>query len=191
MPRNTSKKNKADGWLQGNAVRVARAHFAFVGAYMLAIIIFDSWNLYTHEAVSLRWSFAAGLLALTALVWYAGRMKFNTQSVYIYLVLALVAADIIFAGYNVYWERGLASKSVILFAVAMVAAASLRSRSTLLTTAALSTAVYSTAAVRYFYQHYGESYRVELYGYLAFYSFLFFVFAWLLWIIIKPTKETF
>lgn len=182
------KAGKA-GWLQTNTVRVARAHFAFVAIYMISIVVFDSWNLYTHEAVSLRWTFAAGLLVLTSLVWYVGRMKFKSQSWYVNLVLLLIAADIIFAGLNVYWERGLDSKSVVLFAVPLIAAATLRSRSTLLVTSVLATAAYSTAAVRYFYQHYGESYRVELYGYLTFYCALFFVFAWLLWIIIRPSRE--
>ena len=156
---------------------------------MISIIIFDSWNLFTHEAVSERWTFAGGLLALNSLLWYAARMKFKKESVYVNLVLLLIAADLVFAAFNVYWERGLASKSVILFAVPLITAATLRSRSTLLATSALATAAYSTATVRYFFAHYGESYRVELYGYVAFYCALFFVLSWLLFIIIRPTKE--
>lgn len=188
MPKSQNKRNN---WLQTTAVRVGRVHFAFVATYMLATIIFDSWNLYTHQAVSLRWTASGVFLSLTAIVWYLARMKYKSLTFYSVLVLSLVAAGIIFAGLNVYWERGLASKSVILFALPLMSAATLRSRSTLLTTAAVSTAVYSTAAVRYFYQHYGESYRVELYGYLAFYCALFFIAAWLLWIVIKPTSEKF
>lgn len=182
-------KTKKSSWLQTNAVRVARVHFAFIAAYMISIIVFDSWNLYTHEAVADRWTLAGGLLVINSLIWYGARMKFKDQSIYVNLLLVLVAADLIFAGLNVYWERGLASKSVLLFALPLITAATLRSRSTLLATSALATATYSTAVVRYFYQHYGESYRVELYGFLAFYCALFFVFSWLLWVIIRPTRE--
>lgn len=187
MPKKTIT-NKSS-WLQTSAVRVTRVHFAFVAAYMMSIIVFDSWNLYTHEVVTDRWTLAGGLLALTTILWYAARMKFNNPSIYINLVLLLIAADLIFAGLNVYWERGLASKSVLLFVLPLITAATLRSRSTLLATSALATAAYSTAAVRYFYQHYGESFRVELYGYLSLYCALFFIFSWLLWIIIRPTSE--
>ncbi len=68
----------------------------------------------------------------------------------------------------------------------IVLAASLRSRSTILATATLCTAAYSTAAIRYYNLHYGESFRVELYGYVAFYCTIFFVLSWLLLIIIRP-----
>lgn len=189
MSKKTKLKPEKPNWLQTNTVRVARAHFAFIAAYMISIVVFDSWNLYTHEAVSNRWSLAGALLVLNTVVWYVGRMKFSSPSVYVNSVLLLIAADIIFSGMNVYWERGLASKSVILFVVSLITAATLRSRSTLLAASALATAAYSTAAVRYFYQHYGESFRVELYGYISFYCGLFFVLAWLLWVIVRPTQE--
>lgn len=187
MPKKTTSKKP--NWIQTNAVRVTRVHFAFVAAYMISIIIFDSWNLYTHEAVTDRWTLAGGLLALNTILWYTARMKFKKISIYVNLILLLVAADLIFAAFNVYWERGLASKSVLLFVLPLITAATLRSRSTLLATSALATAAYSTAAVRYFYQHYGESFRVELYGYLSLYCALFFIFSWLMWVIIRPTAE--
>jgi hypothetical protein len=106
------------------------------------------------------------------------------------LVLLLILADIGFAATNIYWERGMASRSVVLFAVPIITAATLRSRSILLAAAALSMVAYTTAAVRYFYQHYGEGYRVELWGNLLLYSAIFFVLGWLLMVIIRPTNET-
>lgn len=191
MKKKTFPKKSELNWLRTNSVRVARVHFAYMAAYAVSIIIFDSWNLFTHEAVSSRWTAAGIVFVLATLAWYVGRMKFKTSSIYVYAVLMLVAADLAFAGLHIYWERGLASKSVILFAIPLITAATLRSRSTLLATAALSTAVYSTAAVRYFYAHYGESFRVELYGYLFLFCSLFFIIAWLLWLIIRPTQEDF
>jgi hypothetical protein len=176
-------------WLQTTALRITRVHFLYVGSYMASIIIFDSWNLYTHDAIAQRWTLAGALLALTTIFWYVCRMKFSSNTLYVVLVLLLILADIIFAAVNVFWERGLASKAVLLFAVPIISSAALRSRSTLLATATLSAVAYSIAAVRYFYLHYGESYRVELYGYMAFYCALFFVLSWLLWIVIRPTQE--
>jgi hypothetical protein len=177
---------KTTDWLQLTATRVTRVHFFFIAAYMVSIIIFDSWNLITHDGVAQRWTAAASLLVLNIIVWYLVRMKFSNSSLYITFILALILADIVFASYNVFWERGIASKSVALFAVPIISAAALRSRTTILAASALSAASYSIAAVRYFYIHYGESFRVELYGNLFFYCALFFVLAFLLLVLIRP-----
>jgi hypothetical protein len=184
------KQTPRAGWLQTNALRVARVHFLYIVGYMLAIVIFDSWNLFTHDAVVQRWTLAAVLFVLTTILWYLSRLKFSADSVYVALVLLLILADIGFAATNIYWERGMASRSVVLFAVPIITAATLRSRSILLAAAALSMVAYTTAAVRYFYQHYGEGYRVELWGNLLLYSAIFFVLGWLLMVIIRPTNET-
>lgn len=156
---------------------------------MVSIVVFDSWNLLTHMAVSERWTAAATLLVITTLLWYLARVKFSGQNIYFLLVLVLILVDILFAAFNVYWERGLASKAVGLFSVPLIVAATLRSRSTLLATAALSSTAYSVSAVTYFNAHYGESFRVELYGYMAFYCAMFFVISWLLWIVVQPSTE--
>jgi hypothetical protein len=177
-------------WLQSTATRVTRVHFLYIAAYMASIIIFDTWNLLAHTAVAQRWTAAGILLVLVTLLWYLAHIKFSNESVYVGLILVLVLADIVFAGFNIYWERGLASKSVILFAVPIITAATLRSRSSLFATATLSVAAYSIAIIRYFNLHYGESFRVELYGYLALFSALFYVLAWLLMIMINPKEKS-
>jgi len=176
-------------WLQSTAVRVTRVHFLYIAAYMASIVIFDSWNLYTHPEIGNRWTAAAILLVVNTIIWYTARIRFNSDTVYILLVLALVVADIIFAGTNVFWERGIASKAVALFAIPIITAAALRSRSALLATTTLCAAAYSTAVIRYFNLHYGESFRVELYGYVFFYCAVFFVFSWLLLVIIRPGND--
>jgi hypothetical protein len=173
-------------WLQSTAVRVTRVHFLYIAAYMGSTIVFDSWNLFTHPEIANRWTIAAILLILNTIFWYVARIKFSNDTVYIFLILGLVVADILFASMNVYWERGLASKAVFLFAVPIVTSACLRSRSALLATTTLCVAAYSLSVMRYFNLHYGESFRVELYGYMAFYCALFFVLASLLLIIIRP-----
>ena len=186
-----NRSSAAENWLQTSAVKVTRVHFFYIALYALSIIVFDSWNLYTREAVSQLWTAAGIMLVINTVLWYLARMKFSNRNVYIIIVLVLITADIVFASYNVFWQRGLAAKAVAMFAVPIVTAAILRSRSTLLATASLCAAAYSIVSVRYFYQNYGESYRVELYGTVGFYSALFFVLAGLLLIIIQPKSERF
>lgn len=173
-------------WLQSTAVRTLRLHFLYVAAFMVSLVVFDSWNLLTHEAVRDFWTAAAALLVINIILWYVCRIKFSKDRVYITALQLLIVADIAFAGLVVYWERGVASSSVILFTVPIILAASLRSRSLLLATAALSAVAYSLATVRYFYEHYGEGYRVELYGEIFLYGALFFVFAGLLYVVSSP-----
>ncbi|HEY5550049.1 MAG TPA: hypothetical protein VIK37_02530 [Candidatus Saccharimonadales bacterium] len=188
MPKKTKTLSH---WLQTTAVRVTRVHFVYIGAYILATIVFDSWNLYTHEAVTQLWTAAGVLLVINAVLWLSARQNYANKSLYVFNILALVLADIAFAAYNVYWQQGLASKSVMLFAVPIVTAAVLRSRNILLSTTTLCAAVYSTVAVRYFFENYGQGYRVELWGTIGLYSTVFFIIALLLMVIIKPTNEKF
>jgi hypothetical protein len=157
----------------------------------LATIVFDSWNLYTYDAVTQLWTAAGVLLVINTVLWFLLRQKYTNQSTYVFYVLALVLADVAFVTYNIYWQQGLASKSVMLFAVPIVTAAVMRSRSILLGTTALCAAAYSTISVRYFFENYGEGYRVELWGTIGLYSAVFFNQALHLMIIIKPTTERF
>ncbi len=178
-------------WLHTTAVRITRVHFAFIGVYILSIVVFDSWNLYTHDAALQLWTAAGVLLIVNTVIWYLARMKFSNLSLYVVFIIVLVVADIIFAAYNVSWQRGLASKSVMLFAVPIITAASLRSRSALMAATTLSVAAYSLAVVRYFFGNYGQAYRIELWGTVGFYSALMFVLAFLLMIIVVPKNEKF
>ncbi|MBA2279274.1 hypothetical protein H0V99_02460 [Candidatus Saccharibacteria bacterium] len=170
-------------------LRASRLHFVYVAVYISAIIVFDSWNLLTHEAVMDRWTLAAVLLIVTTITWYCSRLDINNKNVYHFLFWLLIITDIVFAALNVYWQRGMASKAVMLFGVPILSAALLKSRSLLLTTATLSAAAYSLAAVRYFHKYYGQGLRVELYGEVGFYVALFFVFAGLLIIGFRDSKS--
>jgi hypothetical protein len=181
----------ANGWLQTTTVRIARLHFIYVAAFLAQTIIFDTWNLYTHQAVSQLWTAGGILLAFNVIVWFLARMKNPSYTFYISVLLALIVVDIIFASYIVWWQRGLYSKAVMLYMVPIISAAATRSRSILLTTTTLSVAAYSTISVRYFFQNYGLGYRVELWGTVGFFSAILFVLTFLLLIIIRPTEEKF
>lgn len=163
-------------------LRITRVHFVYVLIYMASLIIFDSSNLITHEAVLKSWTAAGALMVVNTVIWYLCRARIRNDNLYIILLIILLVCDILFAGMNVYWQRGMASKSVMLFVVPIISAGLMKSRSLVLATASVSTAVYSIAAVRYFFENYGQGYRVELYGEIAFYSAMFFVIAVLMMI---------
>lgn len=161
----------------------------YVLVYMLSIVVFDSWNLLTHETVLQRWTLAGVFLVINTIIWYLCKIRFNNQNIYKMLIVLLLLVDILFAAVNVYWQRGMASKAVILFTVPIISAAVVRSRSLLLAITSLSGAAYSIACVRYFYENYGQGYRVELYGELAMYVGIYFVLTWLLMINFQPSKD--
>lgn len=170
-------------------LRITRVHFVYVLVYMLSLIIFDSWNLLAHEAILQRWTAAGALLVVNSVIWYLCRANVKSESFYKVLLVVLLACDVLFAGVNVYWQRGMASKAVVLFLIPIISAGLSRSRSLLLATASVSAAVYSIAAVRYFYENYGQGYRVELYGEIFMYSALFFVIAGLMLISFRKAPD--
>lgn len=185
------KSTYASSWLQTTAVRVTRIHFAYAGAFLLSVVIFDTWNLYTHDAVSQLWTAGGILLALNVILWFIARLKFSNYWLYVAVVLTLIVIDIVFASYIVWWQRGLYSKAVMLYTMPIIVAATMRSRSILLATTTLAAAAYSTISVRYFFNHYGMGYRVELWGTIGFFSAMMFVMAMLLMVVIRPTTEKF
>lgn len=178
MASKSRKKYTKQSKLELATLRVARTGFAFVGIYMATIIILDSWNLLTKEAVGRRWLAAGLLLIINGAVWYLARHK-ASASYYNSLVMTLVIAQILFASLNIYWERGMASIMAILFVVPILTAGALKKRTALLGAATFSAAGYSMAAVSYFFNNYGEGYRIQLWGQVFFFGALFFVIAWL------------
>lgn len=161
-------------------LRISRVHFLYILAYMASIIIFDSWNLLSHEAVLQRWTAAGALMIVNTIVWYLCRAKVRSEALYKTLLIVLLACDILFAAINVYWTRGMASKYGVLFMIPIISAGLSRSRSLLVATTATSAAAYSIAVVRYFYDNYGQGVKAELYGEVVFFSALFFVVAGLM-----------
>ncbi|HEX9679336.1 MAG TPA: hypothetical protein VGA08_01835 [Candidatus Saccharimonadales bacterium] len=184
MPGKTEIK-----FYQTNAQHISRLHFLYIAAYIGSIVVFDMWNLIAREAVGQRWMAAALLLLANTIGWYVARMKLPNPGFYKSIVLTLITFDVLFVATNVYWERGMASLAVAQFAVPLLLAASLKSRGALLGTATLCAGAYSVSAVRYFFDNYGEGYRVQLYGTVGFHVALFFVLAWLLISVVRPDNR--
>lgn len=170
-------------------LRITRVHFLYVLLYMASIIIFDSSNLIPHEDVLKRWTAAGSLLVVNTVIWYLCRAKIKNDTLYKVLLVVLIACDVLFAASNVFWQRGMASKAVALFIVPIISAGLMKSRSLVLATAAISASAYSIASVRYFFENYGQGYRVELYGEIAFYSGMFFLVAILMMISFRSAPD--
>lgn len=175
--------------LKNSLNRVTKIHFAYAGLLALQVIIYDAAQLITPEAVLKRWQVIAGLLVVTTIVWYLAKARLAHAYGYRLLTLALVVADIAVASAFVYEQRGMASRAVLLYIIAIATVAILRSKSALFATAALSVAAYTTTAVTYFVVNFNEGYKVELYGEIGFYSAIFFIVAGLIWAAIRPSQK--
>jgi hypothetical protein len=174
--------------LKPRAVRVAHFHFALVLLFSVQTIVYHTSKVITPDLLMKRWIATAGLLVVATLVWYFSKTKLTSIGTYRALIYTLILADIAFAAFNVYTQRGYASKSVALFIIPIFLAAVLVSRSALFAAALLSVAAYTTTAIMYFTLNFNEGYSAELYGEIGFYSALFLLLAGLLWTIIRKQK---
>lgn len=175
-------------WLHSSVIKVAGIHFVLVFAYILQVMVYDAWKLINPETVLLRWIMAAFVLLVTTAVWYLAHSRVSSTSSYKMLVWALILADVSLASFNVYTQRGMASRAVALYAIPIAVSAVLASRAALLATATLCIAAYTTTAVSYFVLNFNEGYKIELYGEVGSYSFLFLILAALLWVAIRPHR---
>lgn len=166
--------------MRNGVLRLARVHFVYAGLLALQVIIYDAWKLIVPEVVLKRWLVAAAFMVIITIVWYHARSNRTTDAQARRLAYALIAADIAVATFNIYGQRGMASRAVMLYAIPLVVALVIKSRRALYATAALATVSYATAAVSYFILNFNEGYKIELYGEVGFYSAVIFIIAALL-----------
>lgn len=179
MTKATTKVSFAD-WLQLGALRLSRVHFFLAGAIAAQIILYDAGKVLTPSMVMWRWIAAAILLIGTAAVWQLAHNTNKNVGFYKRLIYGLILLDIAVATFGVYTQRGMASRTVFLYAIPIAVSAILLSRAALYTTAVLCIAAYSAAAITYFVLNFNEGYKIELYGELGFYSAMFLVLAGML-----------
>ena len=153
--------------------------------YVVSIIVYDAFKLITPDILLQRWAMASILVSVTALIWYLARTKEKNNQFYANLLYGLIVAGIGFASFNVFIQRGMASRAVALYAVPIIVSALLLQRSAIFMTAIVSVAAYSLTAIWYAVLNPSEGYRIELYGEVGFYSALFFVLATLLWSVVR------
>lgn len=165
-----------------------KAHFLLAGAYIAQLILFDASKLIPPEVVKERWLSVALFVVAIALIGYLVKINPYRTKLHRILILVLATIDMAFASHNVYLTRGMASRAVVLFIVPLCVVALLMSLSALLMTATVCAAVYITTCVSYFVNNFNEGYKVELYGEVGLYSASFYVFAYLLWAVVKNRK---
>jgi hypothetical protein len=181
-------KNIYKDTLQLAVIRNCRAIYVFVALFAGVIIASDAWSLITNDIVLQRWTLIVSVLVLNTIIWFLARMKNDSQFYFQALAYVHILLMILFTGLLVYSQRGVASRSVILFAVPIIMSATLLSRAAIFATATLSVAAYGLAVIRYFFINYGEAYKAELYTELAFTVGLFYIFASLVWIVVRQKR---
>ncbi|MES2971576.1 MAG: hypothetical protein V4702_04600 [Patescibacteria group bacterium] len=173
-------------WLQSGLIRLCRIHFVVIAIYAVYIIAADATALITPSLVLQRWTANALMLGGVGIIWYAAHnIKTQNSNYFRLLIYVLILMDIGMATFNVYTQRGMASRAVMLFAVPIVVATILLSRTALFLTATLCTAAYSLAAIKYFVDFFNEGYKAELYIEVGFYCAMFFIIAAILSIVIR------
>jgi hypothetical protein len=168
---------KTKTYIRSNLAKIAQLHFVVAIAYAIQLIAYDAGKLITPDIVLRRWLLIAGFAALIAWVWMVSRSSSAETATERKMAWVLIVTDILFASYNVYLQRGMASRAVILYVLALLAANTLRSKSAVYTAAVLSMAGYFASVVLYFVLNFNEGYKLELYGEVSFYAFLFVIIA--------------
>lgn len=172
-------------WLQQGLRKISSLHFLIVLAYSAQIIVYDAWHVLTPEVVLWRWLAIGGLAVIIALIWYMAHNSNNDIPTLKRLLAFLIIADVSFACFNIYTQRGMASRAVIMFLIPIVSSGILLSRAALYATAAFCSAAYVGTAVAYFTFNFNEGYKSELYSETIFYSFVFFLVAAILGVIVR------
>jgi Na+-transporting methylmalonyl-CoA/oxaloacetate decarboxylase beta subunit len=179
-------KNNA---LYKSVLRLAFLHFVYILAFVAATIVFHASNLVPPESILARWQAIVMMIVATTVVWYLAILKKDSPALLKSLLVGLILADIGFASFVVYQERGMASLGVALYAVPIAVAATMLNRTALFATATLCAAAYSLTTVKYFVDFFNEGYKVQLYATIGFYAAMFFVLAALLNILVSTAKS--
>ncbi len=185
MPNKYSKKLSYSEWLQLSAIRTGRAFFILTLVYVVTIVLYDAFALVTPDMLQIRWLVAATLATGSALLWYSARRKRAPAKYYARLLYGYILLALLFASVNVYIGRGMASKAVALYVLAILVAGLLLRRAAIYMAAIIATAAYVLTAMTYAINNPSEGYKIELYGEVGFYSGLLFITAALIWDIVR------
>lgn len=172
-------------WLRSSLLCLTRVHFFFIAALSAQVLLFDAWKLISPEAVLQRWLVTLSLLAVVTIIWFLAHNQSSSATYNQRLIIILLLADIIAVGAEIYLQRGMASRAVMLYAVPIISSAVLLNPAAIFATATFAVVSYVTAAVTYFVVNFNEGYKIELYGEVGFYCGIFFVLAGLLSVLIR------
>lgn len=183
-----AKTKSTKTFVRSNLAHVAKFQLLVALAYSLQIIIIHAGHLVTPDIILRRWLAVAIFASLTTWVWMVARSTSAETSTERKMAWLLIITDIAFASYNVYLQRGMSSRAVILYVLALFAAGTLRSRVALYSAAILSIIAYTTAAILYFVLNFNEGYLLELYAEIGFYSVLLLLSAGMLGVLTRRRR---
>ncbi len=183
---NNSQKHRT--WLRAGLLRLCRVHFIVFLAYAALVAVFDSAHVLTPDVTVRRAGFVATTMLVTLTVWFMGHKEQSESSFYRRRIYALIAADILFISLSMYFDRGIASREVALYALPIVSAGALVNRSAVFGVAAASAVAYFATGMKYRFSYPNEMYNVELYGMMAFYILFMFALASLVWVVDRARK---
>lgn len=168
--------------------QLTRTLFYFLGIFALTLVIFDSGNLLTKDAVVDRWTALFVVFIINVIAWFIGSQGtwYSKKILTLLLGLSLLA----FSGATTYWERGMASTSTILYALPLLVVATLKNRHALLATTLLSIGTYALATVTYFNNFFNEGYRIQLWGSIFLYSGCVLVITWLIMVLTGLRRDS-
>jgi len=175
------KRTASNGLL--SLTRLTRSVYFFAFFYGLSIVIFDSGNLITREAVIQRWTLLTALLVCNSLLWLLSSQLPKKITNKALLTTAITIGLLLFAGFTTYWERGMASTSTLFYVLPLLVTTTLKNRHALIATATLAASTYAFAAVKYFNDFFNEGFRIQLWGNIVLYGGTIFVCAWLIMIL--------
>ncbi len=161
-------------------VSLTRAHFLFVIFFATYIIISHSANLIEPEMTLKRWVLCLSVLSTSACVWLLLRFLPDKRGYHNILLGLITVVDIIIVSALIYYDRGMASPAVALYAIPILSTAISHSKTAIMSTSILSFAAYAFVTIKYFVDNFNEGYKVQLYGTLGFYGACFFVLAFIL-----------
>lgn len=169
---------------RANFVRACKVH-VFIGiAFIAQVIAYDASKLITPEVVLKRWVVAALLVLVASVCWYMARLSDSPKRIH-NLVWLLILTDMAVASFNVYTQRGMASRAVLLFVIPILVAATLQRKGAIYLTAIIAAVTYIVTAIAYFVLNFNEGYKIELYGEIFFYSAVLFAVASLSWALVR------
>lgn len=187
---NVPMAKKTHSSLSLTLTRLGKILFLLSAVLAISVVIFDSGNLITREAVIDRWVLTSVVFVAAAITWFMASLggsekrALHVSVIYVVALILLVAA-----GFMTYWERGMASSSTILYVLPLLTIAILRNRHALLAMTALSSGTYALAAVLYFNTYFNEGFRVQLWGNIVLYAGIILVCGWLLLLLLRISKN--
>jgi hypothetical protein len=150
---------KYSSWVSGQSEAILKLQFLFV--FLLAGVnaIYGLWGLVPREVSMQRWLLLGIFCTMTIVTYLLRKIRPGKYTYYL-----LIATNLFFAAGMVFIQRGMASRSSLLFAVPIIIALVSLSLSLLYVTVILSAIIYWLIVLAYYTQHPNEGYLAELYA---------------------------